>query len=373
MIIEARVAARGLLVVLACAAGAASAQIRIGQTTGLTGPVAASVTETVQGARLVIDAVNARGGVLGQKIDLITLDDKFDPKLAAANAAKLIDEHKVVALFLNRGTPHSEAILPLLAKHRMPLIAPSTGAMLLHKPVNPYVFNVRATYQREAEKLVEHYVALGLPSIGLVQVNDSFGNDGVEGVMRAFAAAGKKPVFHVKYDRAKPDFAELVREDRAKQPQALIFVGSQQHVADGAKAIRAAGSRAQIATLSNNASGGFIKAMGEHARGTVVSQVFPAERNTATALVRDLTALAEAKGINAVTPSMLEGYAAARVLVAALERAGKSPTSERILDALNGLGRFDLGGMEVAYSPADHTGLQFVDISVIDGSGVFRR
>src|SRR5262245_32367123 len=83
-----------IMAAVLCAAGlgAASAQIRIGQTAGLTGPVAASVGETVQGARLYIDAVNARGGVAGQRIELISLDDKFDPKQAAANAAKLIQE-----------------------------------------------------------------------------------------------------------------------------------------------------------------------------------------------------------------------------------------------------------------------------------------
>src|SRR5659263_403062 len=97
-------------IVMAALSHASQAQILIGQTAGFSGPVAAGVKETTDGAKLYLDAVNARGGVNGQKIDLISLDDKFDPKLAAENARKLIEEQNVVAMFLTRGTPQTEAI-----------------------------------------------------------------------------------------------------------------------------------------------------------------------------------------------------------------------------------------------------------------------
>ena len=70
-------------IAIAVLGGTCQAQILIGQTAGFTGPVGASVKETSNGAKLYIDAVNAKGGVNGQKIELISLDDKFDPKLAA--------------------------------------------------------------------------------------------------------------------------------------------------------------------------------------------------------------------------------------------------------------------------------------------------
>ena len=153
----------GMLVGLASLwiATSACAQIVIGQTAGITGTAAAGVKETTDGAKLYLDSVNAKGGVNGQTIELISMDDKFDPKLAAANAKVLITEKNVVALFLNRGTPHTQAIMPLLAEYKVPLVGPSTGAMALHKPVNPWVFNVRATYQREAECLVQHLSLIG--------------------------------------------------------------------------------------------------------------------------------------------------------------------------------------------------------------------
>src|ERR1700712_3737385 len=92
------------------AVSAAHAQILIGQTAGFTGPVASGVKETTEGAKLYIDSVNAKGGVNGQPIELLSLDDKFDPKLAVENARQLIESKKVLALFLTRGTPHAEAI-----------------------------------------------------------------------------------------------------------------------------------------------------------------------------------------------------------------------------------------------------------------------
>ncbi|MBY0466189.1 MAG: ABC transporter substrate-binding protein, partial [Burkholderiales bacterium] len=142
--------------------GAAWAQIRIGQPSGFTGSVAAGVKENTDGARLYLDALNAKGGINGQQVELVSVDDKFDPKQTVALATDLIDKQGVVALFLNRGTPHAEALLPLLAERKVPLIAPSTGAMVLHQPVNPWVFNVRATYQREAARAVEHMAGLGI-------------------------------------------------------------------------------------------------------------------------------------------------------------------------------------------------------------------
>ena len=358
---------------LALAAGPLAAQILIGQTASFTGPVAAGVKEGTDGAKVYLEATNERGGVNGQKIELVSMDDKFDPKLAAENAQKLI-EKGAVALFFNRGTPQSQAIMPVLDKYRVPLIAPSTGAMLLHKPVHPWVFNVRATYQREAERAVRHLQLIGIDRIALLQADDAFGDDGAAGALIGFEGAKLKPVLHEKYSRSKPDFGPVAPKIVQANAQAVIFVGSGTHVVDGMKAIRAAGSNAQIVTLSNNAASGFIKALGNQARGVVVSQVFPFERSMASPLVKEMLEMlaARRKGEEA-TPAMLEGFAAAKVLVEALRRAGASPTPEKIKNALESFKRVDIGGLEVSFSPTDHTGLDYSDLSIITAEGKFRR
>lgn len=358
---------------LALTAAHAPAQIVVGQTAGITGAAASGVKETTDGARLYIDAVNARGGVNGQRIELRSLDDKFDPKLAAENARKLVADPALVALFLSRGTPHSQAILPVLAESKTPLIAPSTGAMVMHQPVNPWVFNVRATYQREAEKAVVHLTSVGVTRIAIVQVDDSFGADCTVGALRGFELAKLKPAAHLKFDRSKPDFDPVASAVQRADAQAVLLIATGSMAADAVKAIRAARSQAQVVTLSNNASAGFVKGLGEHARGTIVSQVFPSERSLAVPLIKEAHDLAQAKGLPGLSPAMMEGYAAAKVLVEGLKRAGANPTRKSLVAALNAMSRFDLGGLELGYSATDHTGLDYADLSIIGADGRFMR
>jgi len=350
----------------------ASAQILVGQTAGFTGVVAAGVKETTDGARLWIDAVNAKGGVNGQKIELISMDDKFDPKLAAANAKTLIEEKNVVTLFLNRGTPHTEAIIPLLEQHKVPLIAPSTGAMVLHQPLKRYVFNVRATYQREAEKAVTHLHTQGLTRIAIVHADDSFGADGMEGARKGFQKAGIQPIAVIKADRAKPDIKAIIPQIIKPEAQAVLWIASGNAVAEGVKALREAKSAAQVVTLSNNAASGFVKSLGEHGRGVIVTQVFPSERSHAYPMVKEADMLAKAKKME-LSPAMLEGFAGAKVLVEALRRAGPKPDRQKVLAALESMKGFDLGGLEVSFTPDDHTGLDFADLSIVGSDGKFRR
>lgn len=358
------------LVGLGCCAASSMAQLVIGQTVGVTGTVAATVKESMLGASLELDAVNARGGILGEKIQLITLDDKFDTALTLANAKTLIEDRKVLALFMTRGTPHAQGILPLLNQHGVPLIGPSTGAMVFHNPVQPMVFNVRATYQREAAKAILHLASVGVQRIALIHVDDAFGSDALKGAQNGMTDAKLEPVLLAKFDRSKPDFSAIAPQVAQQQAQAVMLIGSGTAVVQGIKAIRSAGSSAQIVTLSNNASGGFVKLLGDQARGVIVTQVFP--QSFSFTLVQQANRLAKARGIESVSPAMLEGFASAKVLVEALRRAGARPTREKLVDALNNL-RLDLGGMEVAYSPTDHTGLDFADLSIITADGHFRR
>lgn len=356
-----------------CLSQMAHAQILIGQTVGVTGAVAATVKEASIGAMLHIDAVNAAGGVGGQLIELITLDDKFDTQLTLANAKTLIEERRVIALFMTRGTPHTEGLIPLLDKSGVPLIGPSTGAMVLHQPLKKHIFNVRATYQREAEKAVAHLNSIGITRIAVVHVDDSFGSDGLEGTQKGLTAAKLKAVAIAKFDRSKPDFSAITPVLAKSEAQAIFIIGSGTAVVDGIKAVKASGSAAQFVTLSNNASTGFVKLLGDQARGVIVTQVLPSERSIAYPLVKDAQELAKAKGINDVSPAMLEGFASAKVLVEGLRRAGANPSREKLQAALENIRKFNIGGLEVSFSPTDHTGLDFADLSIIGTDGKFKR
>jgi len=354
----------------------AAAQIRIGQTTGITGPVAAPVKEINIGAMLYLDYINAQGGIAGQPIELVTLDDKNQAPLSAENAKKLAADPHVVALFLNRGTPHAQAMLPVLEEARIVLLAPSTGAMALHKPVHPYVFNVRATYQREAERLTRHLGMAGLDRVGICYVDDSFGVDALQGALNVYKAGDGQPALTEKIDKFKPDYTKCVEKTLASKPLGLVIIGTTVSVAAGVKAIRDAGSRVTIGTLSNNAAKGFIDALGEYKTGVIVSQVFPSERRLAVPMIAEAARLASAKNVQTLTPAMMEGYAAAKTLVIALKRAAKDKegiTRASFKRTLESFGEVDLGGIDVTYSPTDHSGLEYVDLSFIAADGTFRR
>lgn len=349
----------------------AHAQLFIGQSAGFTGAVSEGVIETANGAMLYIDSVNARGGIHGQKIEILKLDDKFDPKIAAANAKTLTDDKRVLAMFLSRGTPQTEAMLPVLEKSGVAMVAPSTGAISLRSPVQRYVFNVRSPYQLEAQRVVTHFASVGFTRIAVVYADDSFGSDAVAGAQLGFAKTSYKPVVLEKFERSKPDFSSIAKKIAAANAQVVIMFASGKTAIDGIQAIKETKYKGLFVSLSNNASFSFAKAAGP---GTVVTQVFPYERSQSSALVKEMTALAKEKGQDAaISPAYLEGYAGAKVMVEGLRRAGAHPTREKVRDALEAISSFDIGGFNVTYTPLDHTGLEFAELSVVGVNGKFLR
>lgn len=367
---------KALVTLLLCMGtlAAAGAQVVVGQTTGVTGNSALNVGETSLGARLWIDAVNAHGGVNGNRIELRTLDDQGNADTAAANVKVLAEKEQVLALFMIRGTPQNQAVLPLLERYDIASIAPSTGAMSLYAPVNRHVFNVRSPYQAEAERAIEQLASMGNTRIAVFKTHDAFGEDAAAGAMRGFAKAHLEPVLTGSFDKAAPRFDELALALGKSNAQAVLVLGTGSSVVKATREIRHAGSKATVVTLSNNASDGFVRELGEFARGVIVTQVFPGESSNTPPMVRDAAALLHTRDPQArLSPAMIEGFAAARVLVEALRRAGAHPTRKTLLAALDSLESFDLGGVRVHYSASDHSGVRYTDLSVIDAQGRFRR
>jgi ABC-type branched-subunit amino acid transport system substrate-binding protein len=349
--------------------GVTADRILIGQTAGFTGTVAGGVKETTEGAKLYLNWINKNGGVHGRKIELVSLDDAFDPKRAGANAKILIEEKGVFALFLCRGTPHTEAIIPHLAARKVPLVGPSTGAQLLHEPVNPLIFNVRAKYQLEAEKGVVQLSTMGMQKIGVIHVDDSFGKDALAGALKGFVEAKMKPVGVYSYDRTTNKVDDAVKSLVEGKPQAAMLIGSGATVADIVSKVRKADRGILLVTLSNNASSAFVKSLADNARGVIVTQVFPNPKMATTAIATEMQRLAKASPGAIVSHQAMEGFASAKVLVEGLRRAGKQLTRESFVKALDNIRDFDLGGLKVDYSPTDHTGTEYVELSMIGRNG----
>lgn len=354
--------------------GVTDSTILIGQTIGLSGTLAGTVKEMNEGANAYIASVNKQGGINGRKIELRILDDQYVPEKAAANAKTLIEKDQVFALFQSRGTPQTIAILPQLAAHKVPLIAPSTGAESLHTPVNRLVFNVRAKYQDEVVRAIEHFNTLGLKNVGLLtyEKDDALGLDGLNGFNKGMAQYGLKPAIIEIFPRLKPNFNEVALKLVNAKPDALIIVSSGNNTVDVIKAIRAHGGRMQIMTLSNNSSQDFIKDLGADAAGIIVSQVTPPPNSSTSGLGKEFAAASKATNAT-VSYASMEGFLSAKVLVEGLRRAGRNLTRESFVHALESMQRADMGGVSLSYSDKDHTGSNFVELTLVGRDGRFVR
>ncbi|QQX87403.1 ABC transporter substrate-binding protein [Cupriavidus necator] len=346
--------------------------IRIGQSAGITGPVAGSVKEQIAGAQVYLRTINASGGVAGRRIELVTHDDGFDAKRTPDNVRKLIDEDKVFALFMVRGTPQNESILPIIAAQKVPLVAPLTGAITLHRPVNRYVFNVRAKYQDEVARAINHLATSGMSRIGIFYANDGFGRDVLEGYSAALQARGVQPAATASFARPMGDITQSVAAMNKANPQAVLVIGSGSEAARIIRELRRAGSEAQFVTLSNNAADSFIRELGNDARGLIITQVVPGTNSSQMTLASEYRSLAKQQGVEPSNAGM-EGFMSAKVLVEGLRRAGPDLTRERLVTALEGMRDYDLGGILISYSAERHTGSSFVEMSIVSSTGKLIR
>ena len=352
--------------------GISKSTIRIGQSAGVSGPVAGSVKEQIAGAQVYLNHVNANGGVAGRKIELLTYDDGFDAKRTPDNVRKLIGEDKVFALFMVRGTPQNESILPIIGAEKVPLIAPLTGAITLHRPVNRYVFNVRAKYQDEVARAINHLATSGMSRIAIFYANDGFGQDVFEGFNTALQARGVQPAGAASFNRPMGDISQGVATVNKANPQAVMVIGSGSEAARIIREMKKAGSAAQFVTLSNNAADSFIKELGDDGKGLIITQVVPGMNSSQMSIASEYRGMAKAQKVEPSNAGM-EGFMSAKVLVEGLRRAGPEPTREKLIAALENLRDYDLGGILISYSPTRHTGSSFVEMSIVSSTGKLIR
>ncbi|MGV3742507.1 MAG: ABC transporter substrate-binding protein, partial [Burkholderiaceae bacterium] len=352
--------------------GVTDTTIRIGQTVGVTGTVAGPVKEMNEGAAAYFNMINKNGGVHGRKIELITLDDKFDPAITKVNAETLIKKEKVFAMFQGRGTPHNQGILPLLTEYKVPHLAPATGATVFHEPLHKWMFNVRANYHVEIEEIIKNISFTGHKKISLLHVDDAFGRDGLEGFNKAMAKAKLTPVSITTFARVKPDYAAAAKDVIQANPSALLILSSSKNTVEVIKEIRAQGGKMQLMTLSNNSSDSFVNDLREDGRGVMVSQVTPSPYSRSTSLGREFNVAAKESNAT-ISYAAMEGYINAKVLVEALKRAGPNPTRTGFAKALESIRNEDLGGLSVTYGPNDHAGSIFVELTMIGKDGKFIR
>ncbi len=364
----------GLLAWTGLAGGAMSAgdPIVVHHIGPFTGVLAASNTETIEGARLALEAFNARGGLGGRRVQIKTLDDGQDAKRSAALLDELLAEGKLLALMMPRTTPSLEAMMPAITAQGVPVVGPQTGASFVNQPPKREVFTLRASYQKEAERAIRQQHSVGVRKFGLLLADDAFGRDTRIGIDAAMKDLQLEPVAVARLDNRKAEVAEPLKLLLTQQPQVVLLICSAKAAAEFIKAYRAAGASATFISLSNTSNSDYLQALGPSARGAIVMQVMPSPFHDGTALARDFAAAA-AKAKLPLSYAALYGYASARLLLLGLQKAGRDVTRASLIQALEGLGDFDLGGLRLRYGPGDRTGSNFVEATIITQGGRFMR
>ncbi|MFN2644177.1 MAG: ABC transporter substrate-binding protein [Burkholderiales bacterium] len=354
-----------------CDPGVTPTKIVLGQAAVFSGPAALLGIQMRNGIKAYLDYVNAAGGVHGRKLELVTEDDRYEPAVAPAASKKLIEEHKVFALLGYVGTPTGVAHLPVTTQAKVPLVGMFTGAEALRVPMNRYVFHVRASYYDETEKIVEQVVSTGGKKISIFYQNDAYGEAGRKGTEMALTKRGMKIHSGGTVERNTLKVEEAVKSIHPSEPDAVVMVGAYAACAAFIKQMRKAGSGATFYNVSFVGSKALADALGVEGSGVAISQVVPFPWATAVPVVKEYQQLAKNAGHADYNFSAMEGFLTAKVMVEGLRRAGKNPTREGLVDALERMSDVDLGGFYVSYSPNNHAGSKFVDLTIIGRNGKF--
>jgi ABC-type branched-subunit amino acid transport system substrate-binding protein len=348
-------------------------RIVLGQAAVFTGPAAQLGIQMRNGIKAYLDYVNAKGGVHGRKLELVTEDDRYEQSVAPSASRKLIEEHRVFALLGYVGTPTGVAHLPVVTQAKVPLVGMFTGAEVLRAPFNRYVFHVRASYYDETEKIVEQVLSTGGQKISVFYQDDAYGEAGRKGTELALERRRMKIHSTGTVERNTVKVEQAAKVIHASQPDAIVMVSAYTSIAAFVREMQKLGSGATFYNVSFVGSKALADALGKEGVGVAISQVVPFPWGTAVPVVKEYQSLAKKAGFTDYNFSALEGFLTAKVMVEGLRRAGKSPTREGLVDALEKMSDVDLGGFFVSYSPKNRAGSKFVDLTIISRDGKFLR
>jgi len=351
--------------------GVSASQILIGQSASLTGTAAESGQQTRDGALAYFEMVNRKGGVNGRKINLLTLDDGGQTKRGEENTGKLIAEDKVFLLFGYTGRNTSEAALPIITKANIPFFGAATGGETIHGAFNKNVFNVRASYKLETQALVNYLVTTGQKKIGMIYHKDDLTKSNLKMTEDATAQFGFALVGSASVDRNSADVKEAFGVMSKLNPDAVICNAAVKPLSEFVRQMRTSGAGSQFLSVSFVGSA-IVKELKSEAAGVIMAQVVPLPTKKGIPVVAEYQAAMAAVGAKAdYSFSGLEGFISAKVLVEGLKRSGKNPTRAGFIKAMEGIEDLDLGDYFVGYSPTNHNGSKYVDITVINKDGVF--
>ncbi|WAC71760.1 ABC transporter substrate-binding protein [Roseateles sp. SL47] len=360
---------RRLLALLCIAAApAAHADIVIGQVAPFSGPQAVTGKAIRAGAKLWLDEVNARGGIKGQRLKLVTRDDAQKPDETVRLVKELIEQDNPTALIGTIGTSNLEALKQdgILEKSKVSMVGAVSGATSVVSARNMYP--VKATYREEVERLFKQLGEMGRTRIGMVYQDDGLGRDALAGAQASAKAHGLTLVAQSGYARNTTDVNAAVTEMVKQSPDVIFLAATTAAAIEFTNRYQTAGGRAGLYGMSIIDVQELLAKLGpERARGFAFSVVLPTDDRMDREVMRDYQRLRQ----NAKDPDLssrsVEGFIAARALTKALERT-PNLTAANLTDVLERGMDTDVGGLRLSFGKGQATS-RYVDFAILGSGG----
>ncbi|MBC8210456.1 MAG: ABC transporter substrate-binding protein [Gammaproteobacteria bacterium] len=331
-------------------------------TTALEGPAKGLGANIKLGIDTYLNHINRQGGVNGKQLELIALDDGYEPERAGTNMRKLIDEEKVVAVIGNVGTPTAVVTVPIANQHKTLLLGAVSGAGLLRKsPPDRYIINYRASYAEETAAMIEGLLKAGIKptEIALFTQNDGYGDAGYNGAIAALKKHGftdTQKIIQGRYKRNTLNVEDALSTilNSSTDPRAIIMVGAYKPCAKFIALAKQDLPQTLFLNVSFVGSIPLLQELGEQAEGVIVTQVVPHFESELAGVKQFRQHLAAFEPRLEPGFLSLEGYIVARILVEGVKRT-TSLNRESIIDSLESMGSFELGlGSAQRLSTTEH-------------------
>jgi len=345
-----------------------SSEIKVGISAAFSGPAGKLGTNIKNGILTYFNKNNQSN--TNYKYNLIAYDDGYEPKLAALNMRKLIEEDNVLAILGNVGTPTANVTVPIANEKKILLFGAFTGAGVLRKnPPDRYIINYRASYAQETENMINGLLSIGIKpkEIALFTQNDGYGNAGYYGVVRALNKKGLNKyinqIKHGRYTRNTLNVEDGLSTilDSLEDIKAIIIVGAYAPSSKFIKLAKEDFPNAYFLNVSFVGSEALKNELGDTTSNVIVTQVVPFYKSNLPIVKEYLINLK--KYLPDAKPNFvsLEGYILAKLFVSAVNKLSyENITKENIINILESMNEIDIGiGIKSSFSKNKH---QFSDI-----------
>ncbi len=369
----------------ASAPGITSTQILIGSHQPLTGVAAPGYDEIAPASDAYFQYVNAHGGIYGRKIVYKYLNDQYDPTITSTVVHQLVLQDNVYAIFNGLGTPTHLAVVKYLNSSKVPDVFVASGCECWNDPsAYPETFGWQLDYIREG-KILGAYIKQHFPGkkIGYFYQDDEFGMDGVKGLnyeipksqvvaaesynptvtnvapqVTALKAAGAQVVVSF----SVPAFTALLRLISLKlnfAPQLVVSdVGSDPITLAG---LLEAFAKQGGATVSGNAL----------TQGIITDGYLPSLGDTSNSWIKLMTMIHNKYLAKyPLDGNVAYGIAVAYTFVQAMLKAGRNPTRQDLINAINGGLPQGFSVAPYAYSSTDHNGITGAYMAMINNGAL---